>query len=305
MITIKKGSKGTEVKVLQYFLNTTADGIFGKNTEALVINFQNKEGLDADGIIGPASWVKIAEKMPTIRVGSNGNTVKAWQAIVNTTEDGEFGNKTKAATIAYQTAAKLSPDGVVGPKTWKEALTGTTAAPATGGAGASNGKPVDYKQYDSKWASVVYTKNNRYNKSQTIKSSGCGPTAMADIVATWWDKNVTPVTLAALSVANGYRTENSGTAWGFFKFCAEKYKASKFIQTSSVATLKSALQDGAYAIVSFGPSKWTSGGHYCCIWKWDGSYFYINDPASASSSRAKGTSSEVTSARKQFFIFYK
>ena len=45
--------------------------------------------------------------------------------------------------------------------------------------------------------------------------------------------------------------------------------------------------------------------HFCCIWKWDGKYFYINDPASAASSRAKGTESEVTKARKQFFIFYK
>lgn len=305
MTTIRKGSKGTEVKVLQYFLNTSADGIFGKNTEALVVGFQKKEGLAADGIVGPASWAKIAEKMPTIRVGSTGNAVKAWQAIVNVAEDGEFGNKTKAATIAYQTAAKLTPDGVVGPKTWKQALTGTTITPAAGGAGASNGKPVDYKQYDSKWASVVYTKNNKYNKSQTIKNSGCGPTAMADIVATWWDKNVTPVTLAALSVANGYRTENSGTAWGFFKFCANKYGASKFIQTSSYTTAVNALKDGAYVVASMGPGLYTKGGHYICWWKTDGTYNYVNDPASAASSRAKSACKIIKTQAKQFFIFYK
>lgn len=299
MIMLKKGSKGNEVKILQYILNINADGDFGKNTEAAVKSFQLKYKISADGIVGPNTWTKIAETRPMIRVGSTGNNVKAWQTIVGTNVDGGFGNQTRAATVAYQVAANLEADGIVGQMTWKKALLDSSNVID------NTQRPVDYKQYDSKWASVVYTRNNTYDKSQTIKSSGCGPTSMADIVATWWDSSVTPITLAALSVANGFRTFNSGTAWDFFKFCANKYGASKFIQTNSVPTLKNALEEGALAVVSFGPSKWTKGGHYCCIWKWDGNYFYINDPASNSSSRGKGTISEVTNARKQFFIFYK
>jgi hypothetical protein len=45
--------------------------------------------------------------------------------------------------------------------------------------------------------------------------------------------------------------------------------------------------------------------HFCCLWKDDGKYIYVNDPASASSSRAKGTYDEVKAAAKQYFCFYR
>ena len=41
-----------------------------------------------------------------------------WQKIVGTTEDGEFGPKTKAATIAFQQKYKLEVDGIAGPESW-------------------------------------------------------------------------------------------------------------------------------------------------------------------------------------------
>ena len=65
-------------------------------------------------------------KMPTIKKGSTGKAVKVWQAIVETEIDGDFGGKTKAATIAFQ--QKVFPndssewDGIVGDKTWKAGL---------------------------------------------------------------------------------------------------------------------------------------------------------------------------------------
>jgi len=52
-----------------------------------------------------------------------GNDVKDLQTYLNThgydvgTADGIFGNKTKSAVIAFQTANNLTPDGIVGPKT--------------------------------------------------------------------------------------------------------------------------------------------------------------------------------------------
>lgn len=306
MKTLKNKSTGTEVKILQTFLNVAVDGKFGPKTAAALNGWKQENGMVADGIMNEADWNTLAASLPTIKQGSKGKYVKMWQLFLGITNDGVFGSKTTASTKTYQASANLDMDGVVGKQTWKKAFTGKINVSTTTPAAATVGKkPVDYKQYDSKWGNVVYTKNNTYNKSQTIRNSGCGPTAAADIVATWWNKNVTPKTLAALSVKNGYRTENSGTAWDFFKFIADKYGASKFIQTSSIATLKSALQGGAYAVVSFAPSKWTKGGHYCCIWKWDGKYFYVNDPASAAANRAKGTETEVLNARKQFFIFYK
>lgn len=128
---------------------------------------------------------------------------------------------------------------------------------------------------------------------------------MADIVATWWDTAATPKTLAALAVSKGYRTTNSGTAWGFFKYCANKYGASKFIQTSSYATAETAIKSGAYVVCSMKPGLWTNGGHFICWWWVDDTYVYVNDPASAASARAKAKKKLMKDQCKQYFIFYK
>lgn len=56
MTTIKQGRRGEEVKVLQKLLNITADGIFGKNTDAAVRAYQKTHGLTPDGIVGPHTW---------------------------------------------------------------------------------------------------------------------------------------------------------------------------------------------------------------------------------------------------------
>lgn len=304
MTTLKKGSRGSEVRILQLALNIKADGIFGSDTQSALTAFQKAHNLTANGICDSTTWAALASKFTTIRLGDKNNSVLAWQYFLNISADGIFGSGTRASTIAFQSSANLVADGIVGQKTWKQALSGAvTAAPVI--QPDKKTQPTNFKQYDSRWGSVVFTRNNTYNLKQTISTSGCGPTSMADIVATWWDKSATPKELAKLVVDNGYRTYDSGTAWAFFKFAAEYYKASKFIQTSSLAVLKSALADGAYAVVTFGPSKWATGGHYCCIWDYDGKYFYINDPASAASSKTKGTDTEVLNARKQFFIFYK
>ena len=54
-MVLKVGSKGKEVKELQGFLQITNDGIFGKGTEASVKNYQKNNGLQIDGIVGPAT----------------------------------------------------------------------------------------------------------------------------------------------------------------------------------------------------------------------------------------------------------
>jgi hypothetical protein len=53
---IKKGSRGPNVKIVQEFLEIGSDGIFGPGTEAAVKEWQRKNGLTADGIVGPATW---------------------------------------------------------------------------------------------------------------------------------------------------------------------------------------------------------------------------------------------------------
>lgn len=46
------------------------DGLFGSHTEEAVKHFQEKQKLDIDGSVGPATWGKMAEVMGTQTSGS-------------------------------------------------------------------------------------------------------------------------------------------------------------------------------------------------------------------------------------------
>jgi putative chitinase len=51
--TLRKGSKGEWVKKMQKVLGATPDGDFGPGTERAVKAWQEKNGLKADGVVGP------------------------------------------------------------------------------------------------------------------------------------------------------------------------------------------------------------------------------------------------------------
>lgn len=53
---LKLGSKGNEVKEIQIFLELVADGDFGPKTHGKVCEWQHKNGLTVDGIVGPLTW---------------------------------------------------------------------------------------------------------------------------------------------------------------------------------------------------------------------------------------------------------
>lgn len=57
--TVRVGSKGETVKLVQAKLGLTADGVFGPGTERAVKAWQTANGLAADGIVGPASLKKM------------------------------------------------------------------------------------------------------------------------------------------------------------------------------------------------------------------------------------------------------
>lgn len=308
--TIKHGSSGNEVKIAQYLTGYAkrkeASGNFDANFVSSVCAWQRQYGLSPDGIIGAKTWAKIAEKAPTCSTARNRTSAAtcALQLLLGgLTVDGIFGSQTKSAVVAYQSSKGLAVDGICGAKTWASLITQvntssnteTPTSPAT-----SFKQPVDFKQYDSRWGSIVFTSTG--NKKQTIKTGGCGPTAAADVVATLKDSSVTPPILAELAVKHGYRTANSGTAWAFFKWVANKYGFSKFVESSTLATLKACIDAGGYVVCSMGKGYWTSGGHYICAWKYDGNYIYANDPAS--SSRKKQNQTDFMKQRKRIFCFY-
>jgi len=304
LTTIKHNSKGDPVRIAQYLTKfadrTEADGIFSADFVAHVITWQRNNGLSADGVIGKKTWRKLAETAPTCSTAKN-KTSRYTCALQIALEadldaDGIFGSKTKNAVAAYQAANNLEADGICGKKTWAALIAGEKPEKA----GVDFTQPVDYKQGDSRWGKKMYSCYG--NEKQTMATSGCGPTAMADIVATLKDPNIDPYDLAEIAMANGFRTRSNGTSWSFFPFIQERYKFSKLVQTTSLASLKACIDAGGYAVCSMGPGYWTSGGHYICVWKYDETYIYANDPASTK--RKKQKQSEFVKERKRYFCFY-
>jgi hypothetical protein len=117
---INQGRRGTIVKVIQYLLGArghavTVDGDFGPNTKSAVEAFQHSAGLAVNGGVGSATWPKL---IVTVQRGSTGDAVKAAQLVLKVTVDGDFGPSTQAAARSFQSAHRLSADGVVGANTW-------------------------------------------------------------------------------------------------------------------------------------------------------------------------------------------
>lgn len=117
-----------EVKMVQSKVGATVDGDFGPKTEAAVKAWQKANGLTADGVVGPVTWKamfgeekKTAREYPgtPLKVGSEGDDVRAVQAVVDAHVDGDFGPKTEASVKIWQEANGRLADGIVGPKTWK------------------------------------------------------------------------------------------------------------------------------------------------------------------------------------------
>ena len=54
--SLKKGSKGDAVKLIQAKIDAYVDGDFGPKTEKAVKAWQSANGLLADGIVGPKTW---------------------------------------------------------------------------------------------------------------------------------------------------------------------------------------------------------------------------------------------------------
>ena len=63
---LRQGARGSYVRFAQQLLESKfipvggIDGIFGAKTKNAVQAFQKENGLEADGIIGPLTWAKLA-----------------------------------------------------------------------------------------------------------------------------------------------------------------------------------------------------------------------------------------------------
>ncbi len=302
---LKQNSAGNSkqaVRALSLLLGQGVQDRFTARLKTAVKGIQKTMGIRVDGVAGPETLAGLAEVLPEVRYGdvSGSVYVKAVQALVGAVIDGRYGKQTRANVVAFQVSAGLEVTGNVGRNDWL-ALWDCPYKRTGKPAGTGTVQPVDYKQGDRRWGRVVYTACG--NKNQTIANSGCGPTSMADIMATWINTKITPVEMCRYAVEHGFRTKSSGTAWGFFRSIAKAYGFTGFVQTKSMAAAREALKNGALVVASMGPGYWTKGGHYICLWKTDDTWMYANDPAS--SSRRRQRLSAFEHQRKQFFIFYR
>ncbi len=170
-------------------------------------------------------------------------------------------------------------------------------------------KPVDYKQNDSKWGSLSYAVDG---EKSTIKSAGCGPTVMADVLAAIVSPYIDPVTLAAWARYHHYKVKNNGTSYSFFVPCAKAYGVTvRRLNTSNVygkATnpihkqALNELQKGNWIIACMGKGNWTSSGHYITVYGYENGKVYINDPASTKANRACNTWELFKSQVKYYWV---
>lgn len=140
--TLKQGSRGDEVKLLQQLLKNkgyysgSIDGIFGAGTKNAVVQFQRAAGLSADGIVGAKTWAALEGNGTSpsrgsssgtisgiLKKGSRGAAVSELQTKLKNKGfysgaiDGIFGTGTENAVKAFQKANGLAADGIVGSKT--------------------------------------------------------------------------------------------------------------------------------------------------------------------------------------------
>ena len=169
-------------------------------------------------------------------------------------------------------------------------------------------KPVDYKQTDPRWGSNTYAADG---ETSTIKSAGCGPTALADVLAALISPYIDPLTTASWARQHGYKIYKSGTSYSFFVPCAANYGVKvRRLNTTNVYGRTSAavhaqalaeLQKGNWVIACMGKGLWTKSGHYVVVYGYEGGMVYINDPASTKAARACNTWELFTSQVKYYW----
>lgn len=131
-----------------------------------------------------------------------------------------------------------------------------------------------YSQIDSRWRNHPYTATG--NSSQTIGTSGCGPTAAA-MVVTAIKGTILPDKMGDLFVQHGYRSANNGTYFSAFRAVADEFNM-EYDETYSFDRALELVRNGSYVVASCGNGLFTTNGHFVVIVGIDGETFRIYDP---------------------------
>ena len=87
-------------------------------TEKALKDWQTKNGLTADGIAGPDTFMAMGlYELVLLKQGTHGAAVKKLQEKLGIGADGQFGSGTEKAVREYQQKNGLASDGAAGPAT--------------------------------------------------------------------------------------------------------------------------------------------------------------------------------------------
>lgn len=131
-----------------------------------------------------------------------------------------------------------------------------------------------YSQIDNRWKNNLYTSTG--NQTQTIGSSGCGPTC-ASMVVSSIKGTITPPEMAEIFVRNGYRSANNGTYWSAYRAVADEFNIT-YAETSDINKALELLRNNNYVICSVGNGLFTTGGHYIVLVGIENNTLKIYDP---------------------------
>lgn len=131
-----------------------------------------------------------------------------------------------------------------------------------------------YSQIDPRWKDLPYTSTG--NSTQTIGSSGCGPTC-ASMVVSSIKGTILPTEMSDLFVQYGYRSANNGTYYSAFRFTADVFNI-EYTEKYKLNDVCDLLNNNYMAIVSCKNGLFTTGGHFILIYGIDKDTLKIYDP---------------------------
>lgn len=151
---LKLGSKGEQVKMLQRFLGLGDDGNFGPKTETAVKAWQSKNGLTADGVVGPKTWGEMGIASTDVSENhiNEGESSIAYKQYFLPKDEYLAGPVKKEYLFLHHTAGGHNPYQVV--DMWAKDTRGRIATEFVLGGPSCNGK-ID--QYDGELIQCVPT----------------------------------------------------------------------------------------------------------------------------------------------------
>lgn len=120
-------------------------------------------------------------------------------------------------------------------------------------------KTVFFDQGDEEWADKPFGTDN-------IGGYGCGPTAMAIVVASMTNTETDPALMSEWAADNGYWAKGSGSYHSIVIGTAEAYGlTAEALEDKTPEGVREALMSGKMLVALMGPGHFTNGGHFIVL----------------------------------------